>query len=90
MSDQIDLEKLKELRAAIHRGQPMIEFFIEPPLQAKLVNNRICLDAKCMEIPGITKEGIARFSFSAEVAMFLLELLQRIDFTVSPESPTGD
>lgn len=87
---------MRQLRAALHRGEPVIEFFIEPPLQVKLVGNRVCLDARCMEIPGITKQGVARFSFSGEVAMFLLESLQKINFTVTandqgsgPTAPGG-
>lgn len=42
-----------------------------------------------MEVPGVTKEAVARFSFSAEVAMFLLESIQKINFTEAPNNESG-
>ncbi|PJI47214.1 MAG: hypothetical protein CTR55_22035 [Pseudomonas sp.] len=90
MSGQFLPKDMRELRAALHRGEPVIEFFIQPPLQVKLVNNRVCLDARCMEVPGVTEEAVARFSFSAEVAMCLLESLQRISFTVTQDPLKGE
>lgn len=55
-------------QAKIDAGEPVISYFIEPPLKISLEENVVHIDAPCMIFGGTGKAAVVRITLSAGAA----------------------